>query len=200
MLQFDRGTTYQATVAWPLWRTATANVSIEVPIIATPAFTVVTSGASLPLEYASLYLTPGARVTVVPNGPVPVFGAVRAGSARHSESRAEGCLAKHQTASKQAGLQCLDSQPERCRGVRRRELFQITEDHSQPIRHGERVDRTLNQRPPVSALREPALRRPLNILSRRGVAVIALSQRSTTPGRIPLFTASSRFLVGIRAP
>ena len=87
VLQFDRGTTYQATVAWPVWRTATANLSIEVPFIATPAFSVVTSGAALPLEYASLYLTPGIRVTVVPNAPVSLFGAVGAGYARYSESR-----------------------------------------------------------------------------------------------------------------
>src|SRR5438034_10137581 len=59
VLQFDRGTTYQATFAWRVWRTDAANVSIEVPFIASPAFTVVTSGASLPLEYSSLYLTPG---------------------------------------------------------------------------------------------------------------------------------------------
>ena len=87
VLQFDRGTTYQATAAWPVWRTAATNVSIEVPFIATPAFTVVTSSASLPLEYASLYLTPGVRVTVVPNAPVSFFGAVGAGYARYSESR-----------------------------------------------------------------------------------------------------------------
>jgi len=29
--QFDRDTTYQATAAWPVWRTAAANVSISGP-------------------------------------------------------------------------------------------------------------------------------------------------------------------------
>jgi hypothetical protein len=58
-----------------------------VPFIATPAFTVVTSGASLPLEYASLYLTPGVRVAVIPTAPVSFFGVVGAGYARYSESR-----------------------------------------------------------------------------------------------------------------
>src|SRR6266540_1573052 len=69
-LQFDRGTTYQATFAWRVWRTDAASVSIEVPFIASPAFTIVTPGASLPLEYASLYLTPGVRVTFLPSASV----------------------------------------------------------------------------------------------------------------------------------
>jgi hypothetical protein len=87
VLQFDRGTTYQATFAWRVWTTTAATVSIEVPFIASPAFTVVTPGASLPLEYASLYLTPGARVTLLPRAPISVFGAIGAGYARYSESR-----------------------------------------------------------------------------------------------------------------
>ena len=40
----------------------TAQLSIEGPFIASPAFTVVPARASLPLEYASLYLTPGGLV------------------------------------------------------------------------------------------------------------------------------------------
>ena len=41
---------YQATFAWRVWRTQAADRSIEVPFVASPAFTVVTPGASLPLE------------------------------------------------------------------------------------------------------------------------------------------------------
>ena len=87
VLQFDRGTTYQATFAWQLWRTDAANLSIEVPFIASPAFTVVTPGASLLLEYASLYLTPGVRVTFLPSAAVSFFGAAGGGYARYSESK-----------------------------------------------------------------------------------------------------------------
>lgn len=87
VLQFDRGTTYQATFAWRLWRTDATNLSIEVPFIASPAFTVVTPGASLPLEYASLYLTPGVRVTVLPSAAVSFLGAAGGGYARYSESK-----------------------------------------------------------------------------------------------------------------
>jgi len=40
-----------------------------------------------PLEYASLYLTPGVRVTIRPRSAVSVFGAVGAGYARYTESQ-----------------------------------------------------------------------------------------------------------------
>ena len=44
VLEFDRGTTYQATFAWDVWRGSRAKLSLEVPFIASPAFTVVTPG------------------------------------------------------------------------------------------------------------------------------------------------------------
>jgi hypothetical protein len=87
VLQFDRGTTYQATFAWGVWRTDVAQLSIEVPLIASPAFTVVPPRASVPLEYASLYLTPGIRVTALPRAHVSFFGAIGGGYPRYSESR-----------------------------------------------------------------------------------------------------------------
>jgi hypothetical protein len=87
VLQFDRGTTYQATFGWRLWQRGPVRLSVEVPFIASPAFTVTTPGTSLPLEYASLYLTPGIRATMLPRGPVSWFGAVGAGYARYSESK-----------------------------------------------------------------------------------------------------------------
>jgi hypothetical protein len=77
---------YQATFAWRALRTDEVNLSVEVPFIASPAFTVTTPGPSLPLEYASLYLTPGVRVTFVPSGPISFFGAIGGGYARYSES------------------------------------------------------------------------------------------------------------------
>jgi opacity protein-like surface antigen len=90
VLRFDRGTTYQATVAWRVWQRSGAMVSVEVPFIASPAFTIVPPSAALPLEYASLYLTPGVRVTAMPSKPVSFFGSVGAGYARYSESRLTG--------------------------------------------------------------------------------------------------------------
>lgn len=85
VLQFDRATTYQATFAWHVWRTPSANLSVEVPFIASPEFTVATRGGALPRDYASLYLTPGIRVTVAPRAPVSFFGAIGGGYALYTE-------------------------------------------------------------------------------------------------------------------
>jgi hypothetical protein len=87
VLQFDRATTYQATFAWRLAHTETLQWSVEVPFIASPAFTVVPPRAGVPLEYASLYLTPGLRATFLPKARLSVFGAIGGGYARYSESR-----------------------------------------------------------------------------------------------------------------
>ena len=87
VLTFDRATTYQATFAWDVVRGDSAKLSIELPFIASPAFTVLTPGNTLPLEYASLYLTPAARVTLLPKAPVSVWGSVGGGYARYSESK-----------------------------------------------------------------------------------------------------------------
>jgi opacity protein-like surface antigen len=87
VLQFGRGLTYQATFAWRFWTNDQLGVSIEVPFLASPAFEVTTPGNSLPKEYASLYLTPGVRVTVLVGGPISAFGTIGAGYARYSESR-----------------------------------------------------------------------------------------------------------------
>jgi len=86
-LRFDRALTYQATLAWRIWRTDHAAVAIEVPFLASPAFSVATLGNSLPKEYASLYLTPGVRVTLPVRGAVSAFASGGAGYARYSESR-----------------------------------------------------------------------------------------------------------------
>jgi opacity protein-like surface antigen len=87
VLQFNRATTYQAAFAWKVWERNLVAIAVEVPFIASPAFDVATAGKSLPKEYASLYLTPGLRVTVGAQGPVSVFAAAGAGYTRYSESK-----------------------------------------------------------------------------------------------------------------
>src|SRR5437667_6933365 len=87
VLQFGRATTYQATFAWKAWESGLVAVAVEVPFIASPAFQVTTAGKSLPKEYASLYLTPGLRVTISGQSAVSIFGAAGAGYARYSESK-----------------------------------------------------------------------------------------------------------------
>jgi opacity protein-like surface antigen len=87
-LRFDRGLTYQATFAWRVWSSDDrVSLSIEVPFLASPAFGVMTADGSLPKEYASLYLTPGVRLTLPVRGPFSAFGAVGGGYARYSESK-----------------------------------------------------------------------------------------------------------------
>jgi hypothetical protein len=87
-LRFDRGLTYQATFAWRVWSSDDrVSLSIEVPFLASPAFRVMTADGSLPKEYASLYLTPGVRLTLPVRRPFSVFGAVGGGYARYSESK-----------------------------------------------------------------------------------------------------------------
>jgi hypothetical protein len=87
VLSFDRATTYQATFAWDVLRGDRSKLSVEIPFIASPAFTVLTPGNTLPLEYASLYLTPAVRVTFLPRAAVSVWGSVGGGYARYSESK-----------------------------------------------------------------------------------------------------------------
>jgi hypothetical protein len=86
VLHFDRGQTYQATFAWHIWTHEDVNLSIEVPFLASPSFGVTPASGPLPTEYASLYLTPGVRVTVPVHHPVSVFGSVGGGYARYSEA------------------------------------------------------------------------------------------------------------------
>jgi hypothetical protein len=87
VLQFHRERTFQATFAWRVWSGQRVGIAIEVPFLASPAFEVTTPGASLPLEYASLYLTPGVRVSWPLQRGFSVFGTIGAGYARYSESK-----------------------------------------------------------------------------------------------------------------
>src|SRR6266849_7344788 len=70
---------YQATFAWRIWQGREVTVSIEVLFIPSPAFMVATPGGSLPKGYVSLYLTPGVRVTALPDGRVSAFGSTGGG-------------------------------------------------------------------------------------------------------------------------
>lgn len=83
-LQFDRGKTYQATFAWRVWEQDAVALAIEVPFIASPAFNVVRPDRST-YAYASLYLTPGVRVSAFPHRTVSVFGTLGGGYALYTE-------------------------------------------------------------------------------------------------------------------
>ena len=87
VLTFDVSNTYQATFTWRIWQAATAGLSIEVPLLASPALGVKTVGSSLPKEYAALSITPGVRVSFHPERTVSFFGALGGGYVRYSESK-----------------------------------------------------------------------------------------------------------------
>jgi opacity protein-like surface antigen len=86
-LTFDVSSTYQATFAWRVWQGPAVSLALEVPLFAAPAIGVKTVGATLPKEYAALFLTPGVRVSFRPGRPVSLFGAVGGGYARYSEGK-----------------------------------------------------------------------------------------------------------------
>jgi hypothetical protein len=86
-LEFGQGTTYEVAFAWHVWRGRESMLSIEVPFIASPAFTTRTPGAALPKEYATVFLTPAIRATWFTGRLVSVFGSIGGGYARYSESK-----------------------------------------------------------------------------------------------------------------
>lgn len=86
-LEFGRGTTYEVTFGWHVWRRGETRLTIELPFVASPAFTTRTTGAALPKEYATAFLTPSIRATWLTDHPVSVFGSIGGGYARYSESR-----------------------------------------------------------------------------------------------------------------
>lgn len=92
VLQFNFGTTYEASYARRIWTSDRLDVAIEVPFLATNSITIQTPGALLPREYAEFSLTPGIRLMVEPRRLVSVFGVVGGGFAQYEESalRADG--------------------------------------------------------------------------------------------------------------
>jgi len=91
-LQFNFGTTYEASFATRILASDRVDVAIDVPFLAANSLSIKTPGAALPREYAALFLTPGIRLMVAPRGLVSVFGVVGAGFASYEESalRADG--------------------------------------------------------------------------------------------------------------
>ena len=91
-LQFNFGTTYEASLAKRILASDRMDLAIEVPFLAANSITIKTPGASLPREYAEFSLTPGVRLMFQPRRVVSVFAAVGGGFARYEESalRADG--------------------------------------------------------------------------------------------------------------
>ncbi len=86
VLQFNFGTTYEASFAMRILASDRIDVAIEVPFLAANSISVKTPGAALPREYAALFLTPGVRVMIAPRRLISVFGALGGGLASYEES------------------------------------------------------------------------------------------------------------------
>jgi hypothetical protein len=92
VLQFNFGTAYEASFAKRILASDRIDVAVEVPFVAANSLSIKTPGASLPREYAALFLTPGIRLMFAPRRQISAFGAIGGGFASYDESalRADG--------------------------------------------------------------------------------------------------------------
>lgn len=85
-ISVSTGITYQATYARLLKQTDRVGIYFEVPFVASPLQDVASSNPAVPLNYASLFITPGVRFKFRPEQRVSPFVAVGGGYARFDES------------------------------------------------------------------------------------------------------------------
>ena len=86
--QFRIGTglTYQANYAHRLVDAKIAALYLEVPLSATPSTDINSSNVFAPRNYASLFITPGVKLKLLPGAGFSPYGFIGAGYARFSES------------------------------------------------------------------------------------------------------------------
>ncbi len=80
------GIAYQATYARLLKQTERVGIYFEVPFVASPLQDVSSANPAVPLNYASLFITPGVKFKFRPEQKVSPFFAVGGGYARFDES------------------------------------------------------------------------------------------------------------------
>ncbi|MGH9532291.1 MAG: outer membrane protein [Terriglobales bacterium] len=85
-INVSTGITYQATYARLLKQTERVGIYFEVPFVATPLQDVSSANPAVPLNYASLFITPGVKFKFRPQERVSPFVAVGGGYARFDES------------------------------------------------------------------------------------------------------------------
>ncbi|MCI0354418.1 MAG: hypothetical protein L0099_05170 [Acidobacteria bacterium] len=85
-LNISTGLTFQATYARLLKDTERVGIYFEVPFVATPSTDVASANASVPRNYASLFVTPGVKFKFRPEAKASPFFAVGGGFARFDES------------------------------------------------------------------------------------------------------------------
>jgi opacity protein-like surface antigen len=85
-IEASTGLTFQATYARLLKQTERVGIYFEVPFVATPLQDVSSANPAVPLNYASLFITPGVKFKFRPQQRVSPFLAVGGGYARFDES------------------------------------------------------------------------------------------------------------------
>ncbi|MBI3649450.1 MAG: hypothetical protein HY231_00190 [Acidobacteria bacterium] len=85
-LKIRTGLTYQANYAQRLVNARVAALYFEVPFVATPSTTVQSSNVLAPRNYASIFITPGLKVKLLPAASVSPYVFAGGGYARFAES------------------------------------------------------------------------------------------------------------------
>ncbi|HLG15116.1 MAG TPA: hypothetical protein VJH03_11525 [Blastocatellia bacterium] len=87
-VRIGTGLTYQANYAQWLVNAKAAALYFEVPLAATPNTKIKSSSLFSPRDYASLFITPGLKLKLLPAGPYSPYMFAGIGYARFSESDA----------------------------------------------------------------------------------------------------------------
>jgi hypothetical protein len=85
-LNISSGLAYQATYAHRFTDNSGIGVGFEVPFVALPSQDVQSNSPVAPRNYASIFITPGVRVTFVPKSAISPWASVGGGYARFAES------------------------------------------------------------------------------------------------------------------
>jgi hypothetical protein len=86
-LQIGAGLTFQANYAHRFLDFGVASLYVEVPFLATPSIDVKSGNVLVPRNYASLFITPGLKLKILPHSRITPFGAVGGGYARLTASK-----------------------------------------------------------------------------------------------------------------
>jgi opacity protein-like surface antigen len=85
-LEIGTGLTFQLNYAQRLADLGVASLYFEVPFLATPSTSVTSSNFLVPRNYATIFITPGLKLKLLPGSRVSPFGAVGVGYARLTAS------------------------------------------------------------------------------------------------------------------
>ncbi len=85
-LQISTGLTYYANYAVRLTDLKAVSIHFEVPFAATPSTDIRSSSATVPRNYASLFITPGLKFKFLPGARLSPYAAIGGGFGRFAES------------------------------------------------------------------------------------------------------------------